>query len=134
MKVSKDLIENDVPASGQLKNGDCVSFYICDNADLKLAFLGNSITRHGKAENLGWYGDWGMAASRRENDYVHKLINKFEKDGRKVSYCIANLSEWERTRDSSLLTSRYGAFLTLFARGAFGVRLCTPQLPRTQIA
>lgn len=107
MKVSKDLIENDVPASGQLKNGDCVSFYICDNADLKLAFLGNSITRHGKAENLGWYGDWGMAASRRENDYVHKLINKFEKDGRKVSYCIANLSEWERTRDSSLLTSRY---------------------------
>lgn len=107
MKISKDLIKNDVPASGQLKDGECVSFNITENADIKIIFLGNSITRHGKAENLGWFGDWGMAASKKENDYVHKLVSLFEENGKKVSYCVANLSEWERTRNMSLLESRY---------------------------
>ena len=109
MKVSEDLIKNDVPAIGQLKDSDCVSFFITENADIKIAFLGNSITRHGKAENLGWYGDWGMAASCRENDYVHVLVNRLKRSGKKVSYCVANLSNWERTRDASLLESRYNS-------------------------
>jgi len=108
MKISNDLMKNDVPAEGQLEENDCVSFCLADNADLKILFLGNSITRHGKAENLGWNGDWGMAASCRENDYVHKLVNRLQEDGKRVSYCIANLSSWERTRDMSLLETRYG--------------------------
>ena len=107
MKVCKDLILNDVPALGQLKGNDCVSFELTENADIKILFLGNSITRHGKAENLGWYGDWGMAASAKENDYVHKLKEKFAQNGVKVSVCIANLSEWERTRDMNLLKTKY---------------------------
>ena len=48
-----------------------------------------------------------MAASCKENDYVHKLISKIGRQGKKVSYCTANLSEWERTRNMRLLTSRY---------------------------
>lgn len=107
MKVSNDLIKNDVPAVGQLEENDCVSFCLAERADLKILFLGNSITRHGKAENLGWYGDWGMAASAREKDYVHRLVGLLQKDGKRVSYCVANLSEWERTRDASLLFARY---------------------------
>ena len=82
MKISDDLIKNDVPAEGQLKENDCVSFSLAENADVKILFLGNSITRHGKAENLGWLGDWGMAASRKENDYVHKLISRLLEDGK----------------------------------------------------
>lgn len=108
MKISNDLIKNDVPAEGQLKENDCVSFCLAENADIKILFLGNSITRHGKAENLGWHGDWGMAASRKENDYVHKLISRLQKDGKTVSYCVANMSEWERSRDTVLLETRYG--------------------------
>lgn len=107
MKICKDLITNDVPAVGQLKGNDCVSFETTENADIKLLFLGNSITRHGKAENLGWSGDWGMAASSKENDYVHKLISKFCQNGVKVSVCIANLSDWERTRNMDLLFTKY---------------------------
>lgn len=107
MKICKDLITNDVPAVGQLKGSDCISFETTENADIKLLFLGNSITRHGKAENLGWCGDWGMAASSKENDYVHKLISKFCQKGIKVSVCIANLSDWERTRNMDLLFTKY---------------------------
>lgn len=103
MKISKDLLNNDVPAEGQLEKDEWAAFYPCANADLKIAFLGNSITRHGVAEELGWYGDWGMAASRRGNDYVHRLVGLLEDDGKRISYCIVNLSEWERTRDNSLL-------------------------------
>lgn len=107
MKICKDLITNDVPAVGQLKGSDCISFETTENADIKLLFLGNSITRHGKAENLGWCGDWGMAASSKENDYVHKLISKFCQKGIKVSVCIANLSDWERTRNMDLFFTKY---------------------------
>lgn len=107
MKICKDLIRNDVPAVGQLKGSDCISFEEMENADMKLLFLGNSITRHGKAENLGWCGDWGMAASSKENDYVHKLIGKFYQKDVKVSVCIANLSDWERTRNMDLLFTKY---------------------------
>lgn len=104
MKISNDLIKNDVPAEGQI--ADCVSFNLTENAELKIAFLGNSITRHGVAEELDWLGDWGMAASSRENDYVHKLVSRIKK---RVSYCIANLSGWERSRDMSLLERDYAA-------------------------
>ncbi len=107
MKICKDLITNDVPSVGQLKGSDCISFETTENADIKLLFLGNSITRHGKAEKLGWCGDWGMAASSKENDYVHKLISKFCQKGIKVSVCIANLSDWERTRNMDLLFTKY---------------------------
>ena len=111
MRICKDLITNDVPAVGQLKGSDCISFETTENADIKLLFLGNSITRHGKAENLGWCGDWGMAASSKENDYVHKLISKFCQKGIKVSVCIANLSDWERTRNMDLLFTKYSSAL-----------------------
>ncbi len=107
MKISEDLLQNDVPARGQLKNSDCVCFYGQENADRKIAFLGNSITRHGRAEALGWYGDWGMAASCRENDYVHRLVSRLEGDGERVFYCVANFSDWERTRERSLFETRY---------------------------
>lgn len=35
--------------------------------------IGDSITRHGPSEKLGWTGDWGMAASAREKDWAHLL-------------------------------------------------------------
>ena len=112
MDVSNDYSLNSVPATGQ--TGDGESVLICEDGDVKLRilFLGNSITRHAAAPQLGWYGDWGMAASARQNDYVHRLVALMDGIGIKCGYCIANLSEWERSCDDSLLCGRYGSALS----------------------
>lgn len=45
---------------------------------LKLLILGNSITQHAPFIEAGWYGNWGMAASSRDKDYVHQLMSSVQ--------------------------------------------------------
>lgn len=122
MKIQQDLLKNDVPAQGQLDPDECVFISHNERADIKLLFLGNSITRHGKKPDIGWYGDYGMAASCEQNDYVHRLIGMLERDGKKPSYCVCNMSEWESSWDDALLDARYGK-AKLFGADVVIVRL-----------
>jgi hypothetical protein len=39
----------------------------------RILFLGNSLTLHGPKPEIKWTGNWGMAASAQDKDYVHLL-------------------------------------------------------------
>lgn len=45
-----------------------------------LLIVGNSLTQHGPAPDKGWTGNWGMAASSADKDFVHLLVKKLEAD------------------------------------------------------
>ncbi|MBN2311343.1 MAG: beta-galactosidase [Candidatus Hydrogenedentes bacterium] len=42
----------------------------------KMLVVGNSLTNHGPSDAIGWNGQWGMAATARENDFAHVLHRK----------------------------------------------------------
>lgn len=61
----------------------------------KIAFVGNSITRHGPRPDSGWYGDWGMAATAQEFDYVHQLLDAFHEYGAETVYLLGDARGFE---------------------------------------
>lgn len=63
----------------------------------KVLFLGNSITLHGPAPQIGWTGNWGMAASTRDNDFVHRLVAHIAKAaGDEPRVMVRNIADFER--------------------------------------
>ena len=48
--------------------------------ELNVLVWGASLAKHPPAENLYWYGNWGMAASKEENDFIHRLVYYLEEE------------------------------------------------------
>jgi hypothetical protein len=80
---------------------------VTPDGDIKVVFIGNSITLHDVAPKIGWTNRWGMAASSQEKDYVHLVAAGIEREtGRKPQLIVKNLYEFEhyfRTYDFSAL-------------------------------
>ena len=66
----------------------------------RILFLGNSITLHGPAESIGWMGNWGMAASVAEKDYVHLVVQALSAPAASgipaPEYRVLNIADFER--------------------------------------
>ena len=63
----------------------------------RILFLGNSITLHGPAPKIGWKGNWGMAASGPEKDYVHLVTRALTKSpSEKPQTMVKNIATFER--------------------------------------
>lgn len=58
--------------------------------------LGNSITKHGPKPEIGWFGNWGMAASAEDSDYVHLLIRDVHSTNPSVVVKFGNIADFER--------------------------------------
>jgi len=87
--------KNTVKAENQVS--EFVSRDENENGSPKILFLGNSITRHEPAPEIGWYGDWGMAASSAEKDYVHLCKKEILKKYPNAVFCTVQGSSWERS-------------------------------------
>lgn len=89
------LEKNTVKAKGQLTDSRSVRFYNADGEGVRVMFVGNSITLHGVAKEIGWDHEWGMAASDLEKDYVHILMRKIREKDRRAAFCICQVAAWE---------------------------------------
>lgn len=67
------------------------------NKDIRVLVLGNSILRHSPAPALGWYGNWGMAATSPDKDFLHvysKLLQESNKYN-DIDVKSKNIAVWE---------------------------------------
>lgn len=63
----------------------------------RILFLGNSITLHGPKADIGWSGNWGMAASSEDKDYVHLVAAAIARHtGSTPEIKVANIADFER--------------------------------------
>lgn len=71
---------------------------------IKVLILGNSITSHGIAPEIGWNHKAGMAASEENKDYVHLFFNKLVTSNPQSNIIIrySNYSVMERNPESFL--------------------------------
>lgn len=73
------------------------SLSAADPTPQKILFLGNSITKHGAKPDIGWTGNWGMAASAEDKDYVHLVTKALTKtDAPAPQTFVQNIAEFER--------------------------------------
>ena len=104
MQMSK----NTVPAQGQLQQSKFVKFEFPDHNGTRVMFVGNSTTFHGIRPEIGWYHEWGMAASAKDKDYVHLLEATIKQLDPNAAFCLCQVAEWEgRYKEGSTVLSKY---------------------------
>lgn len=85
------LLNNNVPAEEQVK--DPVRFI--GTKGYKVLVVGNSITLHAPKPEIGWTGDFGMAASCKKADFVHRLYALCS-EKKETQMCILQASVFEK--------------------------------------
>lgn len=90
------MAKNTVNANGQLAESEYVKFDTPNGTGVRVLFVGNSITLHGVRPEVGWHHAWGMAASTKEADYVHRVKRAVRESDPDAAFCICQVAEWER--------------------------------------
>jgi alpha-galactosidase len=63
----------------------------------KILFVGNSLTSHGPKADIDWHGNWGMAATSADKDYVHLVTRALAaKQGTMPEIMVKNVADFER--------------------------------------
>jgi len=62
--------------------------------------LGNSITYSPANPSIGWNGNWGMAASTADNDFVHLLAKRLKTVNADNEVSSKNIAEFENNFDT----------------------------------
>lgn len=101
--MSDIIKQNTVSAEKQLKGNESLFYLGNPDAKTRIVIVGNSITRHGIKEDIGWDRLCGMAASDEEHDYVHILYRKLTEVGQEVYMMVNQLSDWEMHHRENIL-------------------------------
>ncbi|WP_025761905.1 SGNH/GDSL hydrolase family protein [Dyadobacter tibetensis] len=75
------IVTDSVEAWGRLKCKNIISPVVKIKVHPyyeRVVVVGNSITSHGPSAEMGWYGDWGMAASAKDKDYLSQVSQKLK--------------------------------------------------------
>lgn len=96
MNQYSQMEKNTVASKGQLEDSKIIRFENLQGKGVRVMFVGNSITLHGIRPEIGWHHCWGMAASAKEKDYVHRLMRTIKEKDEGAAFCICHVSEWER--------------------------------------
>jgi len=63
----------------------------------RILFVGNSLTSHGPKADIDWHGNWGMAATSEDKDYVHVVTKALAaKQGATPVIMVKNVADFER--------------------------------------
>lgn len=100
----------------------------------KVMILGNSITSHAPKADIGWLDNWGMAASSRERDFAHLLLDNIAvyNHGRKAEAVIQNIAAFEKeysTCDIKAVLAAYAGFKPDIIVLAIGENIPHPDTP-----
>ncbi len=87
--------KNTVKSDNQLKASKYVTIENPEGKGVRIMLVGNSITLHGVKEDIGWFWEWGMAASSKEKDYVHRIIASVNEVTDDAVFCISQVASWE---------------------------------------
>jgi alpha-galactosidase len=75
----------------------------------KVLFVGNSITKHGPKADIDWHGNWGMAATSADKDYVHLVTQALAiKQGAQPEVMIKNVADFERNHVGYDIVGKFG--------------------------
>ena len=70
----------------------------------KVLILGNSITWHPPGPDLNWFGNWGMAATAADKDFLSLLTKKIKENNEQNEVLGRNVYPFERTYETIKLT------------------------------
>ena len=70
----------------------------------KVLILGNSITWHPPGPEIKWFGNWGMAASAADKDFLSLLTKKIKENNEQNEVLGRNVYPFERTYETIKLT------------------------------
>ena len=99
---------------------------------IKYMSFGNSIQRHGVSTGIGWKGNWGMAASSKDKDYVHRIMyyleSKYGKGTVEHKYGIAP-NNFETAIPTSEKNADFSRYAKSFAKSVseYGADIVTLQ-------
>lgn len=94
MELNNDIALT-VPGKNQTALAKAIIREGKEDGSPRIMFIGNSLTLHAPRAEVGWSGYWGMAASCREKDYVHLVMEKVKEHFPNATFCIVNACRWE---------------------------------------